>query len=150
MPSLKSLRLSPGRVGLFIVSLIVLAIAYIFQRFDYFHFITVQLPLDSSQWHAYYAFAVNKTVRLIMNDIACCGLIFAIFGERKYLRVAFAMFIFELLILLPLYLTIKLTLEGDSEISSPLLSQFHRLIINPMLMILLIFGLFYQRYFTKR
>lgn len=62
------------------------------------------------------------------------------------MRVGFYVFLFELLILLPLYFTIKLTVEGTSEISSPLLSQIHRMIINPMLMILTIIAFFYQRF----
>jgi len=73
-------------------------------------------------------------------------LIFAIFREKKYLRVGFYIFLFESLIMLPIYFICKLTLEGTSEISSPLLSQVHRMIINPMLMILTIIAFFYQRF----
>jgi len=51
---------------------------------------------------------------------------------------------FEFFILLPIYFIMKLSLEGDSEISSPLLSQLHRMIVNPLLMIILILGLVYQ------
>ena len=77
--------------------------------------------------------------------MACFLLIYALFRHKSYLRVAFVVFLFEILILLPFYFSIKLYLEGDSEISSPLLSHLHRLIINPTLMILLIVGFFYQR-----
>ncbi len=95
--------------------------------------------------HPNVIFGVNRTVRLILNDLACFLIILAIFRETKYLKVAFGVFLVELLIILPVYLTLKLTLEGDSEISSPLLSQIHRLIVNPTLMILLMIGFFYQR-----
>jgi hypothetical protein len=55
----------------------------------------------------------------------------------------------EVFLLLPAYFIVKLTLEGDSEISSPLLSQIHRLIVNPLLMFLLMVGFVYQRVRTK-
>jgi hypothetical protein len=51
----------------------------------------------------------------------------------------------DLVVLLPIYLLIKLAMEGDEEISSPLLSQFHRLIVNPTLMILLLPAIYFQR-----
>lgn len=94
-------------------------------------------------------FIINRTLRLILNDIACFLIIWAIFGEKKYLKIAFLVFLVELFVILPAYLVIKLTMEGDSEISSPLLSQVHRLIVNPTLMILLMAGFVYQR-FRKR
>jgi hypothetical protein len=46
-------------------------------------------------------------------------------------------------------LGIKLGWEGDSEISSPLLSFVHRLIVNPLLMFVLMAGLVLQRYSTS-
>jgi len=47
-------------------------------------------------------------------------------------------FLAELFILLPVYFALKISLEGDAEISSPLLSQLHRMIVNPLLMLVLI------------
>lgn len=81
-----------------------------------------------------------------MNDAACIVLIKSFFGESKYVRFAFVVFLFELLVLLPVYFAFKLSLEGDSEISSPLLSQIHRMIVNPTLMILVIIAFFYQKF----
>src|SRR5690606_7807853 len=98
----------------------------------------------------YVAFVVNKTCRLLLNDLACLLLIMAIFRERNYLQLAFYIFLFEVLILLPFYFLIKLTFEGDSEVSSPLLSQIHRVIVNPLLMFLLMAGFFYQRYKERK
>ncbi len=65
------------------------------------------------------------------------------------MKVAFLLFLVELFIILPLYFWIKLSTEGDSELSSPLLSQIHRLIINPTLMILLIVSFLYQKRQTR-
>jgi exosortase F-associated protein len=77
-------------------------------------------------------------------------IIWAVFQEQKYVKVAWYVFLIEVLVILPVYFAIKLSLEGDSEISSPLLSQIHRMIVNPMLMFLLMAGFFYQRMKTNR
>src|SRR5690606_25073246 len=122
---------------------LLLAVPFMLPRFDHSSLIA------TSPWQPNVVFIVNRTVRLILNDLACMLLIFAIFQKRQYLVVAFYVFLFELLILLPVYFTVKLSLEGDSEISSPLLSFIHRLIVNPMLMVVLIGGFFYQRFVTK-
>ena len=129
-----------------LVALLMLAMIYLFQRFDF----SMLLPGREEQiFHPYFSFVFNKTIRFIFNDLACLLLISALFEGRKYMKVAVLVFLFELLIILPLYFVLKLNLEGDSEISSPLLSQIHRLIVNPTLMILLIIAFFYQRFREK-
>ncbi len=87
----------------------------------------------------YLAFTVNRTLRLFLNDLFILLLLAGWFQSRSVLRLAFAIQLINFFILLPPYLLVKLNLEGDTEISSPLLSQFHRLIVNPTLMILLLF-----------
>ena len=72
-------------------------------------------------------------------------MIYAIFYDKKYVKVGGMIQLIEMFVILPIYFVIKLTVEGDSEISSPLLSQIHRLIINPVLMVLLMIGFYYQR-----
>lgn len=129
------------RSGLLVTGLFILTAVYIFQR--------INLADVLGGFHPNVNFIINRTARLILNDLACFLIIFAIFRESKYLKVAFWVFWGELLIILPVYFAVKLSLEGDSEISSPLLSQVHRLIVNPMLMMLLIAGFFYQRFFKK-
>lgn len=129
------------RTGLLVTGLFILTVVYIFQR--------INLADMLGGFHPNVSFIINRTARLILNDLACFLIIFAIFRESKYLKIAFWVFLAELLIILPVYFAIKLSLEGDSEISSPLLSQVHRLVVNPMLMILLIAGFFYQRFFKK-
>lgn len=132
-------------VSLVVIALLVLVAVYVFQQFSLFHFLSGLVNADVSGVHPYIVFIVNKTCRLLINDAACMLLIVALFPEKKYLTLAFYVFLFEVLILLPLYFVIKLNLEGDSEISSPLLSQVHRMIVNPTLMILLMVSFFYQR-----
>ena len=126
--------------------LMILALVYLFQRFSYAHLIASLFMIDTDTMHPNVVFVINKTVRLVINDFACMLLIYAIFESKSYLLVAFYVFLFELLIMLPVYFAIKLSLEGDSEISSPLLSFVHRLIVNPMLMLVLMAGFIYQRF----
>lgn len=135
------------RVSLVIASLGVLLAVYMFQRTNWAAF---PENVFGSSFHPYLVFVINKTVRLVLNDMACLMLIYALFRERKYVKLAFLLFLTEIFIILPLYLVVKLTLEGDSEISSPLLSQVHRLIVNPTLMLLLMLGFYYQKYIGKR
>lgn len=130
-----------ARALLFLAGIIILGIVYIFQRANVGG---VFGGMDTTV-----TFIVNRTARLILNDFACFLIIYAVFKERKYLKIAFWVFLVELCVLLPVYLGIKLSLEGTSEISSPLLSQVHRLIVNPMLMVLLIAGFLYQRFFRR-
>lgn len=129
------------RSGIFLIGLLTLLGVYLFQRLN------PVIALGDLPPNV--IFMINRTARLILNDAACFLIILAIFKEAKYLKIAFCVFLVELLIILPVYFAIKLSMEGDSEISSPLLSQVHRLIVNPMLMILLMAGFFYQRFRSK-
>lgn len=126
--------------------LILLAALYVFQKFNYLGWMMGIVGQDGSVVHPYAYFIFNKTVRFILNDLCCLGCIYLLFQQQKYLKVAWLVFLFELVILLPLYFTLKLSLEGDDEISSPLLSQLHRLIVNPTFMILLVIAFYYQRF----
>ena len=130
-----------ARIGLFLTGVMILVLVYVFQR--------ANVAGVVGDFSANTNFVISRTLRLILNDFACFLIVLALFKESRYLRVAFWVFLAELLIILPLYLFFKLSAEGDSEISSPLFSQVHRLIVNPMLMILLIFWFLYQKYFEK-
>lgn len=90
-------------------------------------------------------FVIRKMLRVLLNDLFMLIFITAWFRDKKVTRLAIFVQLIDGLILLPIYLVAKLGLEGTSEISAPLLSQFHRLIINPTLMILLIPGIYFQR-----
>lgn len=122
-----------------------LLIIFIFQKFNYAAWWNGIVPQVVSIESANLIFIVNKTARLILNDAFCMLLIWSLFENRNYVRVAFFLFLIELFIVLPLYFFFKLWLEGPTEISSPLLSQIHRMVVNPLLMVLLIAGLIYQR-----
>jgi exosortase F-associated protein len=124
--------------------LLVLVSTYVFQRFDFFSFFGNIFDIAGRDY-PYARFAFNRALRMVINDTACVVLIAVWFRQESYTRMATWVFVVEVLVILPLYLWIKLSLEGDSEISSPILSQVHRLIVNPMLMILLMVAFLYQR-----
>lgn len=123
----------------------ILAIVYVFQQVSYAVILNGVLPENLSIHHPNAVFIINRTLRLIINDMACIMLILGLFKEIKYVKVAFLVFCVELFFILPLYFIVKLQLEGPSELSSPLLSQIHRIIVNPLLMIILIIGFYYQK-----
>lgn len=95
-------------------------------------------------------FMVRKSVRVVLNDVSMLLVIIGLFHDRKVNRLAIAIQLVDAIILLPVYFYFKLTLEGTSEISTPLLSQFHRLIVNPTLMLLLIPAAYFQKNFAER
>jgi len=118
------------KYSLIVLSLMILVTVYVFQHFSYADLWNKVAPSSLEITAPNFIFIINKTTRLILNDFACILLIFSIFHNKIYLRAAFYLFLVELLIMLPVYFILKLNLEGDSELSSPLLSQIHRLIYN--------------------
>jgi exosortase F-associated protein len=126
-------------------ALLALVLIYLFQRVSYADILNSILPEILEIRNPNPVFIFNRVLRLILNDAACMVIIWAVFQQTKFLRAAFLVFVVELLIILPLYFAIKLSLEGDSELSSPFLSQIHRIIVNPLLMFLLMIGFLYQK-----
>jgi len=116
-----------------------LALVFLFQRVDVLNI------CRSCAFHPYTHFVVKKTLRVALNDSFMLLFIHALFQDRSITRLAWYVQLVDTLVLLPIYLIIKLTYEGDAEISIPLLSQLHRLIVNPTLMVLLIPAVYYQR-----
>ena len=115
-------------------------LTFLFQDFNFLN----AWNLSESQM-----FIGRKLLRVILNDLFMLLFIMAWFGDNRVTRLAIFIQLIDGLILLPLYLAIKLTVEGPGEISAPLLSQFHRIIINPALMILLIPAVYFQRLTRK-
>lgn len=77
----------------------------------------------------------NKTLRYILNDIFSIVVIHALFQNRQYTRFAVGLLLFGLLILLPSYFAMVYYMpEGYTS----LVSSFHRIILNPVLMMMLI------------
>jgi len=134
------------RVVLLIAALLGLCSVYFFQQFNYLDYLG---SLWGSQFHPYSEFVFNKTLRYLLNDNLCILMIYSLFYKRSYVMLGIYVELFGLVILLPVYFILKLAFEGDTELSTPLLSFYHRLVINPTLMILLILGLYYQQKTAK-
>lgn len=117
-----------------------LAFIYIFQQTDLLPYLG--LGNIKNEW---LRFSITRAIRLLLNDAACILVIHAVFHDKRYSMVAGYFFCLEFFVLLPIYLAVKLSVEGTAEISSPLLSQFHRLIVNPVLMFVLFIGMYFQR-----
>jgi hypothetical protein len=123
--------------------LLALAVVYVFQRTNYG---LLLFEIGGIAPNENLIFIINKSLRLLANDLICFFMIYSIFKEKNYRQVAFVVFMIELFVILPIYLLLKLSLEGTSEISSPLLSFIHRLIVNPTLMVLTGMALAYQKF----
>jgi exosortase F-associated protein len=131
------------RVAIGSLAMLGLTLVFIFQHTDFLYL------FSGSSFKPEAHFIVNRTVRIFLNDTFMLLLLYMLFLDKNILKLALGIQGIDLLILFPLYLAFKLPAEGAAEISSPLLSQFHRLIVNPTLMILLIPAIYYQK-FIKR
>lgn len=115
------------------VSLMGLVAVYLLQRelqnfFGYFELTSNQL------------FIVGRLARFIINDLLMILLIYGLFHKRKYVIFAFYVQLAGIFFLLVPYFIIRS--YGFSH--GPLISFLHRLVINPLLMVLLIPAFFYQ------
>ena len=133
-------------LGLFLV--------YLFQ--DYLNFFTA---VQFKGWRISYIgtdylpkeyrleFVVNKTLRYLLNDLLSILLIHGIFLKKRYTDFAFVLMLFGLVVLLPLYFYLYFaSIDGFSS----MISHLHRIILNPVLMMLLIPALLYQQSKEKR
>ncbi len=133
-PGKRILFIAIGAVGLFLV--------YFFQ--EYLDFYNVLFHFSAPQQLNYSAsymevepvqLIINKAGRYICNDLFSIALIYGIFGEKKYARFALWVMLFGLFILLPIYLYVYL---AQPEGFTSMLSHLHRVVMNPVLMMLLI------------
>ena len=137
------------RIIYLLISILGLAIIYLFQHFNYLNFLSELLNGNPKEYHPNFVFAFNRITRFAFNDLLAILLIYSIFMQRKYVIIGFIVQLFGLLIVLPVYLYFKLSLEGDTEISSPLLSFVHRIVIHPIMVLLLIPGFYFQEQMEK-
>lgn len=134
-----------GALGLFLV--------YFFQNYLDFHSILFKgewpQGLDySSDFKDVQKvpFIVNKVGRYLLNDLFSIAILYGLFYEKKYLHFTFVVLLFGLVFLLPSYLFIYFAKPLGF---SSLLSHLHRIVLNPVLMMLLIPAFFYQRQVEK-
>jgi exosortase F-associated protein len=81
------------------------------------------------------AFVVSKTFRFVVNDVLMIGVIYALFGQKRFVYFALLVQVAGIVFLLVPYFILKLYFHANN---GPLVSFLHRLVLNPTLMMLLI------------
>lgn len=145
---LRELIQNPKRILLLAIGGIGLFAVYFFQHYlDFHQLLQLKAPREldySSNFSAVdpWTFSINKVFRYLLNDLFAMAIISGLFPERNYVRFALAVLLFGLLVLVPSY--IALYLAQPVGLSS-LVGHLHRLVMNPVLMMLLIPAFFYQQ-----
>ena len=135
------------KYSLGLLAILMLVLMYMLQRTNYCMIIYSSLNIDLPSENVQFIF--NRTLRFLVNDLSVILLIYVLFESRGLIKVAFIVQVIGLLLILPIYFYFKLSLEGPSEISSPLFSFVHRIIVNPILMLMLIPGFYYQKHINS-
>lgn len=108
-------------------SVVALIALYVFQRIN----VASIMGIDGKTA----TFLFNKTFRFVVNDVFMIGVIYALFGQRRFVYFALVVQVFGILFVLLPYFVLKLYFHASN---GPLVSFLHRLVLNPTLMILLI------------
>ncbi len=86
-------------------------------------------------------FIVVKSLRFVVNDLLALGLVMAFFPGRGYFLVTVLVQLFGLVFVLIPYLILKVHFGLDN---GPLVSFLHRLVLNPVLVLLLLPAFYLQ------
>ncbi len=89
----------------------------------------------SSIFDGFSAFAFGRGIRFILNDIFVIIMIYGLFPRREYVIFALLVQVAGILFILFPYLILKYSMPGYN---GPLISFLHRLVLNPLLMLMLI------------
>jgi exosortase F-associated protein len=136
---MRNKRLVVGLIGLVgLIAVYVLQNQIFYDPFKGYPMIAGKLPEDYQPW----TYSIQKVIRYLLNDGFALAIIYALFQERKYMQFAVYVFLFGLIVLLPLYLVL---FNFYSEQTYTYLNHLHRLVLNPVLMMLLIPAFFYQK-----
>jgi exosortase F-associated protein len=87
-------------------------------------------------------FIFNRSVRFLLNDGLTVLLIYALFCERKYVIFAIYVQLAGLVFVLIPYFIAKMYFPNYN---GPLISFIHRLVLNPLILLLLIPAFYYQK-----
>ena len=137
-----ALYVSTGAIGLFLV--------YLFQdRLNihnaFFGSGDWTLPYQGTDYLSNMSvpeFISAKVLRYLLNDLFAICVIHGLFRDKSFTRFSFLVMGFGLVVLLPLYFFLYLSaVPGYSS----MISHLHRLVLNPVLMMLLIPALWHQR-----
>lgn len=133
------------RLGIIAIGAVGLALMYLLQRqffYDPLQDFVYNPVIDNRPEIEVFRFISGKIIRYILNDVLAIFILMGLFADRKYLRLALMVFLFGLVILLPAYfITVFFFLP---EVHS-FLNHIHRLVLNPVLMLMLIPAIYYQK-----
>ncbi len=87
-------------------------------------------------------YIMSKLLRFVLNDGFAIAIIYGFFGLGKYVKFAALIFLVGLLILLPAYLIMVIFFYPETY---SFLNHLHRLVLNPVLMMLLIPAFYAQK-----
>jgi exosortase F-associated protein len=124
-----------GRIVLLVLCAAGLVFTFIFQRFD----TATYFNLADAPIHK---FIINRTMRFFLNDIFAIGLIYALFPEKKYVIFSIYVQVVGIFLFLIPYFILKIYWPSYN---GPLINFLHRLILNPILLLLLIPAFYYQQ-----
>ncbi len=111
-----------------------LVAVFLFQRWDIAGIVGIDTNINR--------FLFNRTIRFLLNDAFTIGLIYALFVERKYVIFSLYVQVVGVIIFLLPYFVLKIYFP---TYNGPLISFLHRLILNPILLMLLIPAFYYQK-----
>lgn len=129
-----------SRLLLLFTGIIGLIVVYMLQNISYLEWMGV---VSLSAWPS---FVVNKLIRFLLNDGFTLCIIFSLFQNRRYRMFAVFVQLVGLFLLFPIYMFVKYH-WGDSYRN--LDANLHRLIMNPILLMLLIPALYLQQQSTE-
>lgn len=136
---LKSIESWKLRAFLLVGALTILVLVFLYQHFNYIEFL---LGTRVEAWDKRIVFSINKSIRFFINDSMTVVVIYAFFYERKYVLFAIFVQLLGLFVLLPTYLVAKWYYPGYN---GPMINYLHRLTLNPILLMLLIPVLLFQK-----
>lgn len=131
-------EIGPYRLVLIAISILALTAIFLFQGFNFAKLVVPHTDSVSK----IFVFNTNKSIRFILNDVFAIMLIYALFRERKYVMFACIIQLAGMICILFPYLTLKTYYPAYN---GPLISYLHRLVVNPLLLLLLIPAFCYQR-----
>ncbi len=137
-------KIDPEKRLLLVVSgVVALVVIFVFQQFNYSELLFGLIGVDlNNRW----SFVLNKIIRFLLNDLAVISVIFGIFYQKKYVDLALWVMGFGFLFILLPYLWLAINYP---EYNGAMYSHLHRLVMNPVLLILLIPFLLYQKLYQK-
>lgn len=126
-------RFSALRISIIVAALLGLLLVFLFQRIE----VASMLGIQHKMWQ----FVTNRTVRFILNDLLSLLLLYGLFPQRKYVLFAIGVQVFGVIFILLPYFILKFQYPSYN---GPLISFLHRLVLNPLLMLLLIPAFYLQ------